>query len=294
MSLNVAYPVLAATQSCLWMAEATGAFAKHGVQVNTKLIKSSLAIDALIAGGVDVDMQSATPLIAADLNGKANLVYVAGISDHPQGSLSVKPEIKTPDDLKGKLLGSDKAGSTTDYYTQLELKLMGIQPSDVTIRPIGSSDIILQALLSGQIDGGTITPPHTFAAEAKGYPTIQTTYKTDYQGNGVMVHRDRIPELKPALLAYLAGMREGIKAFNTQPDLAKQVMAKYAKITDPDVLEKTYQFHQTSNPFQKDMKPTLKGIQAMMDFLEPTIPAVKDAKPEQFVDLSLLNELPSE
>src|SRR6185437_14854224 len=80
--------------------------------------------------------------------------------------------------------------------------------------------------------------------------------------------------------------------FNTQPDVAKQVISKYAKIDDPGVLEKTYQFHRTSNPFSTDLKPTLPGIQAMLDFLSKDLPAAKTAKPEQFVDLSLLNQLP--
>lgn len=40
--------------------------------------------------------------------------------------------------------------------------------------------------------------------------------------------------------------------------------------------------------------PTLKGIQFMLDMLGPTIPEAKTAKPEQFVDLSFLQELEKE
>ncbi|MBV8087445.1 MAG: ABC transporter substrate-binding protein [Chloroflexi bacterium] len=291
-ALKVAYVVTAATQSCLWMADAIGAFTKHGANVTLQFVDNNIAVKSLIAKELDVVMQSATAIINADLNGGADLVYVGSVSNHPQGELVVKPAIKTPADLKGKLIGSDKPGSTTDYYTQLEFKLMGINPSDVQVRAIGSGDIIIQALSSGQLDGGTMTPPQSFQAEAQGFQVMQTTFKEAYQGNGAMVSKARLDELKPALLGFLAGVRDGVVAFNSQPDMAKQIIAKYAKIEDPNVLDRTYQFHQTSNPFQPDLLPTLPGIQAMLDFLSTDLPAAKTAKPEQFVDLSLLQQLP--
>jgi ABC-type nitrate/sulfonate/bicarbonate transport system substrate-binding protein len=290
--LKVAYVVVAATQSALWMANEIGAFAKHGAKVDLMLLDNNVAVKSLIAKEVDVVMQSATAIINANLNGNADLVYVGSASNHPQGALYGAPNIKTPADLKGKLIGSDKPGSTTDYYTQLEFKLMGMSLSDVEVRPLGSTDVIFQALTSGQIQAGTMTPPQSFAAETKGFNVLQTTYAQDYQGNGVMVQRNRIKDLTPALLGYLAGLRDGMAAFNKDVDLAKKVMAKYGKIDDPAVLDRTYQFHTTSNPFELDLKPTLTGIQAMLDFLSKDLPAAKNAKPEQFVDLSLVNQLP--
>jgi hypothetical protein len=40
--------------------------------------------------------------------------------------------------------------------------------------------------------------------------------------------------------------------------------------------------------------PTLKGIQYILDELAPKVPQAKTAKPEQFVDLSLLQQLEKE
>jgi len=292
-ALTVVYVVTAATQSCLWMADEIGAFDKYNTKVNLKFIESAVAVKALVAKEVEVVMQSATAIINANLNGNADLTYVGSVSNHPQGEVVAEASIKTPADLKGKIIGTDKPGTTTDYYTKLALKLMGMQPTDVQFRPIGSGDIVLQALLSGQLPAGTMTPPQSFAAEAKGFNVLQTTFKEEYQGNGAIVQRARMNELAPALKGFLAGVRDGVKAFNEQPDKAKQIIAKYAKIDDPQVLERTYQFHQTSNPFSKDLHPTLPGIQAMLDFLaENGLPEAKNAKPEQFVDLTLLNQLP--
>ena len=40
--------------------------------------------------------------------------------------------------------------------------------------------------------------------------------------------------------------------------------------------------------------PTLKGIQFMLDLIAPQLPQAKNAKPEQFVDLSFFQELEKE
>jgi ABC-type nitrate/sulfonate/bicarbonate transport system substrate-binding protein len=291
--LRVAYVVASAAQSPGWMAETTGAFTKRGVDVKLQFVEGSLALKSLVAKELDVVLQSATALINANLNGQADMVYIGSNSNHAQGELLTTPAIKTAADLKGKAVGNDKPGTAIDFYMQLAFKQLGLKLSDAEMRPLGSSEILVQAMRSGQIQATCLTPPQSLTLEANGFNVLLNLYSFPYQGNGPIVLKNRLNELSPALVPFLAGMRDGMVAFNEQPDLAKATIAKYAKIEDPGVLERTYQFHRTSNPFQLDQKPTFEGIQAMLDFLAPSLPAAKTAKPEQFVDLSLLPKLPA-
>jgi hypothetical protein len=64
------------------------------------------------------------------------------------------------------------------------------------------------------------------------------------------------------------------------------------RTNDPEVLEESYEGYVKTIP--KRPYPTLKGIQFMLDMVAPQIPAAKNAKPEQFVDLSFLQELEKE
>ena len=70
-------------------------------------------------------------------------------------------------------------------------------------------------------------------------------------------------------------------------------MDEYAKVGDPDVLRRTYEFYTKTAPFEPSMQPTIDGIKAMMDFLTPTIPGMKDHKPEDFVDTRFFSSLPT-
>jgi hypothetical protein len=64
------------------------------------------------------------------------------------------------------------------------------------------------------------------------------------------------------------------------------------RTNDTDVLEQSYQVYIKTTP--KKPYPTLKGLQFLLDQLAPQMPQAKTAKPEQFVDLSLLQELEKE
>ncbi|HEX6513037.1 MAG TPA: hypothetical protein VF157_12090, partial [Chloroflexota bacterium] len=110
---------------------------------------------------------------------------------------------------------------------------------------------------------------------------------------GPVVLRSRIDELADRLVPLLLGIRDGMRAFNTQPDLAKQLMAKYTEESDAAVLQRTYEFYVKEVHFQDDLEPTLEGIGSIIDFLASTIlPVAKAAKPEQFVDRRILERLP--
>jgi ABC-type nitrate/sulfonate/bicarbonate transport system substrate-binding protein len=287
----VTYTTIGGTQAPLWLGQTTGAFSKNGVNVQSQLIDGNTATQALVAKETDVLLQTAVALITADLNGNVGMVEIGSVLSHSQFALLVAPSIKTADDLRGKGWASDKPGTATDYQTQLLLKLLNLKPSDVMIRELGGNNAYT-ALLAGQVVAAPVIPPVTFQAQAKGYSVLKTTYDQPYQSVGLMVLKSRIEELKPALLGFLAGYRESIQSYNAQPDVAISVLRLFTKESDESLLKQTYDFYKTQAPFQADMQPTLEGIQNMLDFLSPQIPAAKTAKPEQLVDTSLLAQLP--
>ena len=61
------------------------------------------------------------------------------------------------------------------------------------------------------------------------------------------------------------------------------------RTNDPEVLESSYQNYVKTIPRKPTFTP--KGIQFILDMLAPQMPQAKTAKPEQFFDPSLMNEL---
>lgn len=292
--LTVAYTSLAATNMPIWMAKDIGALDGSPVPIDLQYFNTgSVATKALISNDIDVLLQGAAAMIAANLNGNVDLVYIGSFINHSSASLHVAKNIKSAADLKGKLVGSDQPGTAVNFQTTRILASLGLQPTDVQLRPLGGSAAQLPVLISGQIQAATLSPPFAFQAESQGYLPLANAYEIPFLDVGVVVSRARINELKPALLTLLAGSRRGAQVFASQPDVALKVMKEFTKEEDATTLQKTYDFYKSKSSFQADLQPSLPAIQGMLEFLgNSSLPEAKAAKPEQFVDNRLLAELP--
>ena len=94
------------------------------------------------------------------------------------------------------------------------------------------------------------------------------------------------------MLGALKGYVEAIHYIHRNREESRKIIAKYLRLTDAEVLDATYTaFVKT---VAKSPTPTLKGIQFLLDEVAAKMPAAKSAKPEQFVDLSLLQQLDKE
>lgn len=276
----------------LWLADATGAFTAAGVTAKVTYIESSVAISALIAGDVDAVLLSAAPVITADLNGNADLVIPASISNWPVFGFYATKAIQTAADVKGKVVASDRPGTPTDFGARLCLGKLGLKPTDVQILAVGGSVQSLAALVSGQAQAAALAPPASFQAEDKGFHQLANIYDVPYQGVGVVMRRSRLDPLASATVPFLKGLRQGVLAYNSQPDLAMKLLSDFTKETDASILKRTYDFFKTQAPFEPSLKPTAAGVQSMIDFLaETSIPAAKNAKAEQFIDGRFLSQI---
>jgi ABC-type nitrate/sulfonate/bicarbonate transport system substrate-binding protein len=114
----------------------------------------------------------------------------------------------------------------------------------------------------------------------------------EVQGNGFATSRAYIASNREVVKSALKGFVEAIYFVYANKNDAKKVFAKYMRTNNPEVLEDSYNGYIKSIP--KKPYPTLKGLQFMLDVLAPTLPNAKNFKPEQFVDLSFLQELEKE
>jgi nucleoid-associated protein YgaU len=85
---------------------------------------------------------------------------------------------------------------------------------------------------------------------------------------------------------------EGIHYAKTHRKESLEILAKYLRTDDKDVLEETYESIMVTLVPEKPY-PTLKGIQIILREMGAKDPVARSAKPEQFVDLTFVKELDS-
>jgi ABC-type nitrate/sulfonate/bicarbonate transport system substrate-binding protein len=289
--LRVAYLSTSATMASLWMAKESGALSKEGLEIEILSMASSVAVPALVAGEVDAVQMSAAPVLTASLRGH-DVVFVAGLLNTMIWNFYARPEIRSAEALKGKVIGTDRPATPVAYGTLVALKKMGLSPKDVQLFPIGSSPQVVAALHAGQVIGGVASPPASFQLERAGFRSLVSLLDVPYQNVGIVIKRSRFDELGDRLVPLLRALRTGIDRYYSDKGFAIKVISKYNKETDPDALEKSYEFYRRAG-FRRDLMISEPGVQGILDFLSETIPEARKAKPSQFFDDRLVRQVDS-
>jgi ABC-type nitrate/sulfonate/bicarbonate transport system substrate-binding protein len=275
----------------IWIASEIGAYQREGLDAKIVYIDAKIAIAALMAGEVDAVVISAPSVIPAVLSG-ANIAFIAGLHGKMIFSFHAQPEIRNAAELRGKIVGTNRPGTPSDYGNRVALAKMGLKPTDVQLLPLGSSGVMWQALQTRQVAGVTLAPPYSFRADAEKFSRLVDTYDKPYQNTGVVVRRDRIHSMTDMWLRLLRALRQANFRWYEDPKLAMFVLKKYTQQTDPDVLRKTYDFETNPPGFTKDLKVSDAGLQGILDFLASTIrPEAGKATPKEFYDHTILDKL---
>src|SRR5437899_1064089 len=289
--LRIAFLFTSGTMASMWMAKETGGFAKEGLDVEMISMSSTLALPALLANEVDVIQISAVPLINASLRG-FDAVFAAGMLNTMIWDLYARAEIKSAEQLKGKIVGTERPGSPVAYGTLVALRKLGLTPKDVQLRILGGSEQITAALLTGQIVAGAAAPPVSFQLDRAGFHSMATTLDQPYQNVGVVVRRGRMDELASRLVPLLRAVRAGIDRYYSDKTFTMRVIAKYTKEKDPNIIDRTYEFYRRAG-FKRELMISEPGVQGILDFLSETLPEAKKATPAQFFDDRFVRQLNS-
>ena len=103
VKVSASYSNVIASNLPLWVAKEAGIFARHGLDVELTLVESSKGIPALLTGDVKFAHIGGSEVVSAAAGG-ADLVIVGGTVPVWPYVLIVAPDIKKPEDLKGKKL----------------------------------------------------------------------------------------------------------------------------------------------------------------------------------------------
>ena len=291
--LKVAYPTMVGSMAVLWVAKESRLFEKHGLDVELIFISgSSKVVQAMLAKEIPVAEIAIPSVVQANLAG-ADLVMLAGPNHKPGQKVMVKPEIKRPEDLKGKKIGVTRFGTSDDFLLRFVLGQWGIQPDrEVALIQMGGSQETLAGMIAKSVDGGLLSSPLHLRAGKLGFSLLAdlSTLGIDYQGAGVVTTKSYVRENPDLARRYLRAYVEGLHRLKTDKGFSMKVIGKYSRISEADWLEETYQ-HYAVKVMPKVPYPTIKGIQMVLDEMSLRNPKAKGLQPASFIDVTILREL---
>jgi NitT/TauT family transport system substrate-binding protein len=290
--LTIGWSAIAGSQAPFWITKEAGLFEKNGLDVTMIYVDGgSKATQALMSGDVPIAQVGGNAPVVARLRG-ADITLVAGLLNVLAYSMIVAPEIKKPEDLRGKKLSVSRFGSNSDYATRKILLKWGLKPDiDVAVLQIpGGQPARMAAIQSKVVHGMVAQPPVTSLARkfnlniiaepedfGGAYPTTPVASRISY----IRDKRDTLRKFTRALL-------EGIHLYKTNKDFSKKIIGKYVRTNDNDALEDSYQYFSRLVP-QKPY-PSLDAVKEALAELGEKDPKIRSAKAEDFVDASIIKE----
>ena len=291
--LKIGYPAISYNQVHIWVAKDAGLFRKQGLDAEIVFFRGGqTATQALVAG--DPPIVNIGLVVQAGLQGH-DAVLIASSENAYNYSVVARPGIATVEQLKGRRLGVSSFGSASHNAAIILLKKFNLEPNkDVALLVAGPTMERLAAIEAGKIDATILTPSEMPRARKQGMTEVfdMLDLGVEIQGNGFATTRTFIRNQRPTVLSALRAYVESIYYISKNKDETKRITAKYMRTNDQDVLDATYDWF--VKRVSKRPYPTLKGIQFLLDDIAPKLPQARNAKPEQFVDLSLLQQLEKE
>ena len=290
-TIKLAYAALNAGQVGAWIAKDAGYFSKYGIEAELIYIPAVAATQALIAGEIQLAQVTGVSTAGAILAG-ADVRIIASVQDKLAGSIYARPEITSPEQLKGKKLGISRFGALSDTAAAIFLDRYALKRNtDVAVIQLGGLPEIITALEKGAIQAGFANPPQTSRARRLGMRELfdLNNLGIELQQTCVTTTTKYLREHRSTVKGFIQAYTEGIRRFVTDRDYSIQVLKKYLRVNDKELLDDAYDFY--APKMQRIPYPTLKGIKFILDEMAEKNPQAKKALPESFVEVSLLQEL---
>lgn len=248
------------------IAIAKGFFKEQGLSVEPIFVRGGpTAIAALVSG--DVDMASVGGA-QAPIRSRAkglDVHIIASQSNYTNYTLLGSKEVKSLENLRGKIIGVTGAGAFSDFAIRIYLKRNNIDPDkDVTLRAIGGTAVRAVALEKGLIAAAPFSAEDAVKLLDKGYPLIVNLNEALRIPQSIFVSRGEFMEKYPEttkrfLKAVILGMQ---LAKNDKKEAIRIGYAAGLK-GEPDIVSRAYDLFSPGYP--ADLSVAVDGIQIMLD-----------------------------
>ena len=291
----VGYSGVTAIQAPFWVIKDAGYFKQEGLDSNLIYIAaSSTMAQAMLAGEVAISTANSQAVVDTGLQG-GDLVAVGAIVNFVALYVIAAPEIKNVQDLRGKPVGVSRFGATTDFGIQMFLKKYGLEPvRDVPIIQIGGLPELAAALSKKSIYAAAMSYPMGLVAQQAGMKVLANLAKEEipFLHQGLTTTSRFMRERRAQVKAFVRAYGSAVHFMHTRKEESKAIVSRYTKVTDPGMLEGTMQY--AYDFVEKVPLVKREAIQSTLDETGRKNPKAKQAKPEQFYDNSLVQELINE
>jgi NitT/TauT family transport system substrate-binding protein len=280
---------IAVTELQFRIAQVKGFYRDEGLDLETILIRGAVGIQALLGGSVDYS-SAAGALIAGAVRGlPVRLVLI--VNAKPQFDLVGAPEIKSVQQLKGKVVGISSRGGAVDLLTQLILTHHGLTPNkDVTSLVIGTPEELALALRTGRIAACLLSPPRQLILFREGFSKLAYSgdYLPYYPSGGIGVTEEKIRTNPAEVLAFVRASLRGLQYYTQNRAESIESISKYLGVKDLSLSAEVYDLHLNRLGGTSYLDEAWK--RGAIDFTKKSLGVTKEIPSSQVFDFSFVEK----
>ena len=290
--MRIAWAGSTPSNTPIWVADQKGFFKRNGLQAEVIAISAStIVIQALLTGEVDFIIAPSATLVTSRLAGADTIMVSTNLPLFIDHIVSLA-DITSVEQLKGKIGGVNRLGTTSDMTLRLALRRFGIDPEkDTKIIATGENPQRLAALSRNITQFTLLGEPLVREAEKMGFRDLIDigTLKIPYHVNAVVTREKTVKERRPFVAKVVRAFTEALHFIKTNKEETKALIGKNLKSNDPEGLERAYRAY--NGAFPEVPYPNAEGVKTLLDDIAPRTPKAATADAKSFVDMSLVQEL---
>jgi ABC-type nitrate/sulfonate/bicarbonate transport system substrate-binding protein len=266
-----------------------GFFAAEQVEPQLVMMAPPTAIAALVAG--ELDFSSTTGAATSAIMRGLPLKRYFYVQAEPAHVLIAQPEIKSIQDLAGKVIGVTALTDAVGMSTTMILKGNNIDLSRTTQLPMGVTDNALKAFATRKTSATLVAPPYSEELEAKGYNKLAEarTY-APLSFIGLVGHVDAVKKNPHKAQGVIMALYRTMTYIHnpTNRNEVIQYIARYHSI-DLSLAEKAFNAQMLS--YSKDGTKPRKLVEREIEIYRETLKITKSFTPDDLEDMGMLRKV---
>src|SRR5262245_8823726 len=267
-----------------------GYFADEGLDPQWIVVRSNVTTSALIAGELDVAASAGSAMRTAARGADLKAIYFP--YQRCTFVLMGAPGIKTVQDLKGKVIGNNAPGSTTELAAKMVLEYHGLNPQkDVKFFLAGGAETAVVAMQQGLIHARPLNPDAAFLLKKKGFNVLSVLADLGWPWAGYATSGTKLTQERDKIKRWVRAMVKSLlHMMNKREDTIRIALLEFNHPRDivEDALNVSLKAIDRNNPGGASAESLRKNIEQTI--AEPL--NLKEPPPaSRLVDFSLLNEV---
>jgi len=289
----VAYAGHSESVAHMWVGIEKGLFKKYGLDVRMLQIRSGPLLAATLASGSVQVVWTAPSSILSAASAGLKVSCLASTTNILPRELVVQKEIRSFDELRGRVFGVQSIGGGLWLQTMIVLETLGINPEayHLQMRVIGDIPTVAQALMSGNIDAAVL--PYSFSDLAKraGVISLGGQLSVPFQSNVLCSSRDFVAKSPDLAGRLVQGMAEAVPVIYDpgHKEDVKEILKKNLRFSKAEDAEASYKVLRAMNNL--DIAPHAEGWRTIQRLVSRVNPKVGQINLEEVIYPRLVQSL---